>query len=118
MQLKKEQLGFAEFYNRLSRDNGAEGASNSVANPKWLLQKYTRENGLGNTHFYMDDGYAGTNFNRPSFQKMLEGIEMGYITAAIIKDMSHLGRNCLGIGNYTDTFFRNIISTSLLSMIV
>lgn len=72
MQPKKEQeqLGLAALYCRLSRDDGAEGDSNSVANQKRLLQKYAKENGLGNTRFYVDDGYTGTNFNRPSFQKM------------------------------------------------
>ena len=89
----------------LSRDDGAEGDSNSVANQKRLLQKYAKENSLGNTRFYVDDGYTGTNFNRPSFQKMIEDVEMGYVTAVIVKDMSRLGRDYLGVGYYTDTFF-------------
>jgi len=50
------------------------------------LQKYAKENSLGNTRFYVDDGYTGTNFNRPSFQKMIEDVEMGYVTAVIVKD--------------------------------
>lgn len=83
---KKEQLGLTALYCRLSRDDGAEGDSNSVANQKRLLQKYAKENSLGNTRFYVDDGYTGTNFNRPSFQKMIEDIEMGYVTAVIVKD--------------------------------
>ena len=71
MQSKKgqEQLGLAALYCRLSRDDGAEGDSNSVANQKRLLQKYAKENGLGNTRFYVDDGYTGTNFNRPSLDR-------------------------------------------------
>ena len=107
MQSKKEQeqLGLAALYCRLSRDDGAEGDSNSATNQKRLLQKHAKENGLGNTRFYVDDGYSGINFNRPSFQKMLEDIEMGYITAIIVKDMSRLGRDYLGVGYYTDTFF-------------
>ena len=83
---KKEQLGLTALYCRLSRDDGAEGDSNSVANQKRLLQKYAKENNLGNTRFYVDDGYTGTNFNRPSFQKMVEDIEMGYISTVIVKD--------------------------------
>lgn len=83
---KKEQLGLTALYCRLSRDDGAEGDSNSVANQKRLLQKYAKENSLGNTRFYVDDGYTGTNFNRPSFQKMIEDVEMGYVTAVIVKD--------------------------------
>ena len=102
---KKEQLGLTALYCRLSRDDGAEGDSNSVANQKRLLQKYAKENSIGNTRFYVDDGYTGTNFNRPSFQKMIEDVEMGYVTAVIVKDMSRLGRDYLGVGYYTDTFF-------------
>ena len=83
---KKEQLGLTALYCRLSRDDGAEGDSNSVANQKRLLQKYAKENSLGITRFYVDDGYTGTNFNRPSFQKMIEDVEMGYVTAVIVKD--------------------------------
>lgn len=59
---KNEQTGITALYCRLSRDDGAEGDSNSVANQKCLLQKYAKENSLGNTRFYVDDGYTGTNF--------------------------------------------------------
>lgn len=102
---KKEQLGLTALYCRLSRDDGAEGDSNSVANQKRLLQKYAKENSLGNTRFYVDDGYTGTNFNRPSFQKMIEDVEMGYVTAVIVKDMSRLGRDYVTVGQYTDIYF-------------
>ena len=98
------------MYCRLSRDDGAEGDSNSVANQKRMLTKYAKENGFGNTRFYVDDGYTGTNFNRPGFQQMLEDIEMGYVSTIIVKDMSRLGRDYLQVGYYTDTYFpdRNI----------
>lgn len=102
---KKDKIGITALYCRLSRDDGAEGDSNSVAHQKRLLQKYAKENSLGNTRFYVDDGYTGTHFNRPSFQKMIEDVEMGYVTAVIVKDMSRLGRDYLGVGYYTDTFF-------------
>ena len=101
----KEQAGITALYCRLSRDDGTEGDSNSVANQKKLLIKYAKENGFGNTRFYVDDGYTGTNFNRPGFQKLLEDMEMGYISAIIVKDMSRLGRDYLQVGYYTDTFF-------------
>lgn len=58
----KEQAGITALYCRLSRDDGTEGDSNSVANQKKLLIKYAKENGFGNTRFYVDDGYTGTNF--------------------------------------------------------
>ena len=101
----KEQAGITALYCRLSRDDGTEGDSNSVANQKKLLTKYAKENGFGNTRFYVDDGYTGTNFNRPGFQKILEDMEMGYVSAIIVKDMSRLGRDYLQVGYYTDTFF-------------
>ena len=102
---KKEQLGLTALYCRLSRDDGAEGDSNSVANQKRLLQKYAKENSLGNTRFYVDDGYTGTNFNRPSFQKMIEDVEMGYVTAVIVKDMSRFGRDYIVVGDYLEQIF-------------
>ncbi len=101
----KEQAGITALYCRLSRDDGTEGDSNSVANQKKLLTKYAKENGFGNTRFYVDDGYTGTNFNRPGFQKLPEDMEMGYVSAIIVKDMSRLGRDYLQVGYYTDTFF-------------
>jgi site-specific DNA recombinase len=107
---KKENLGITALYCRLSRDDGMEGDSNSVNNQKRLLQKYAKENGFENARYYVDDGYTGTNFNRPGFQKLLEDLEMGYVTAVIVKDMSRLGRDYLQVGYYTDTYFpdRNI----------
>lgn len=107
---KQENIGITALYCRLSRDDGAEGDSNSVANQKRMLTKYAKENGFGNTRFYVDDGYTGTNFNRPGFQQMLEDIEMGYVSTIIVKDMSRLGRDYLQVGYYTDTYFsdRNI----------
>jgi len=107
---KQEQIGITALYCRLSRDDGTEGDSNSVANQKRLLQKYAKENGLGNTRPYVDDGFTGTNFNRPGLQKLLEDIDMGYVSTVIVKDMSRLGRDYLQVGYYTDTYFpdRNI----------
>lgn len=107
MQSKKNQIavGVTALYCRLSRDDGAEGDSNSVANQKRLLQKYARENGFDSMRFYVDDGYTGTNFNRPGFQELLEHIELGYVSTVIVKDMSRLGRDYLQVGYYTDTYF-------------
>ena len=81
-----EPIGITALYCRLSRDDGAEGESNSIANQKKLLSKYAKEHGFTNTKFYVDDGYTGTNFNRPGFQQMLEDMEMGYISTIIVKD--------------------------------
>lgn len=101
----KNQTGITALYCRLSRDDGTANDSNSITNQKKLLQKYAKEQGLGNTRCYVDDGYTGTNFNRPGFQKLLEDIEQGYVTTVIVKDMSRLGRDYLQVGYYTDTYF-------------
>ena len=105
MQPNNTQIGITALYCRLSRDDGQEGDSNSVANQKRMLAKYAKENGLGNTRYYVDDGYTGTNFRRPSFQKLLEDIELGYVSTVIVKDMSRLGRDYLQVGYYTDSYF-------------
>lgn len=72
---------------------------------KKLLSKYAKDHHFPNPKFYVDDGYTGTNFNRPGFQEMIGDIEAGYVTTVIVKDMSRLGRNYLQVGYYTDTFF-------------
>ena len=97
--------GITALYPRLSRDDDMQGDSNSIVNQKKLLSKYAKDHHFGNTKFYVDDGYTGTNFNRPGFQQMLEDIEAGYVTTVIVKDMSRLGRNYLQVGYYTDTYF-------------
>ena len=101
----KNQIGITALYCRLSRDDGVEGDSNSISNQKKMLAKYAKENGFDNVKYYVDDGYTGTNFNRPDFQKMLDDMDMGYISTVIVKDMSRLGRDYLQVGYYTDTYF-------------
>ena len=66
--------------------------------------------GLSNTKYYVDDGYTGTNFNRPGVQAMFDDIDMGYISTVMVKDLSRLGRDYVAVGNYTDSYFpdRNI----------
>ena len=100
-----EQIGITALYCRLSRDDGMDGDSNSVANQKRLLFQKAKELGLSNTKYYVDDGYTGTNFNRPGFQQMLSDIELGYVTAVMVKDLSRLGRDYVSVGNYTDSYF-------------
>ena len=100
-----EKMGITALYCRLSRDDGTEGDSNSIANQKKLLAKYAKEHGFTNTRFYVDDGYTGTNFNRPDFQRMLADMDMGYISTVIVKDSSRFGRNYLEVGQYTDYYF-------------
>ncbi len=101
----KNHHGVTALYTRLSRDDDMQGDSNSIINQKKLLAKYAKDHHFGNTKVYVDDGFTGTNFNRPGFQEMLEDIEAGYVTTVIVKDMSRLGRNYLQVGYYTDTYF-------------
>ena len=98
------------LYCRLSRDDGQDSESNSIANQKKMLSKFANENFLNNSRYYVDDGYTGTNFNRPGFQKLLEDINSGQVSTIIVKDMSRLGRDYLQVGYYTDYYFpdRNI----------
>ena len=102
MQSKKKQdkAGITALYCRLSRDDGVEGDSNSVANQKKLLKRFAKENGLTNTRYYVDDGYTGTNFERPGFQKMIGDIDLVYISTVIVKDLSRLGRRYDMVGYY------------------
>ena len=93
------------LYARLSRDDELAGDSNSIVNQKAILSKYAKENGFKNTLFFVDDGYSGTNFNRPSWNELLERIENGEVSALIVKDMSRLGRDYLRVGLYTDVLF-------------
>lgn len=102
---KTEEMGITALYNRLSRDDGTDSESNSIANQKKLLSQKAKEFGLTNTRYYVDDSYTGTNFNRPAFQQMIEDIEMGYVTTVMVKDLSRLGRDYVSVGNYTDSYF-------------
>lgn len=102
---KKTNIGITALYCRLSRDDGMEGESNSISTQKKMLKQFAKERSLGNTRYYVDDGYTGTNFNRPGFQKMIEDIDLGYISTVIVKDLSRLGRRYDTVGYYTDTYF-------------
>lgn len=92
----------AALYCRLSRDDGNVQESSSIQTQKEILSRYARENGINNTTFYVDDGYSGTNFQRPSFQKMIADIESGKINCVITKDLSRLGRNYLETGVFIE----------------
>lgn len=97
--------GVTALYCRLSRDDGTESESNSISNQRTLLQQKAKEYGLTNTRCYVDDGFTGTNFNRPGFQQMLEDIDLGYVSTVMVKDLSRLGRDYVSVGHYTDIYF-------------
>lgn len=101
----KNQIGITALYCRLSRDDGTESESNSIGNQKKLLLQKAKEMGLTDTKYYVDDGYTGTNFNRPGFQQLIDDIEIGLVSAVMVKDLSRLGRDYVSVGNYTDSYF-------------
>lgn len=92
------------LYARLSRDDEIEGDSNSIVHQKEILSEYARKHGFENTRFYADDGYSGTNFNRPDFQRMMTDVQGGLIKTIIVKDMSRFGRDYIMVGYYTEIF--------------
>ena len=90
---------------RLSHDDELQGDSNSIRNQKAILQKYADDNGFSNAQFFVDDGYSGTNFNRPDWTRLMALVEDGQVGAIIVKDMSRLGRDYLKVGYYTEMIF-------------
>ena len=94
------------LYIRLSReDEDKTHESESISNQKSLLLQYTKENNLKVYDMYIDDGYSGTNFNRPNFNRLIKDIELGKINMVITKDMSRLGRDYIGTGNLIEKYF-------------
>ena len=99
------------IYIRLSReDDGKVMVSESITNQKSLLLQYVKENNLNVYDIYIDDGYSGTNFDRPDFNRLLNDIESGKVNMVITKDMSRLGRDYIGTGNLIEKYFpeRNV----------
>jgi len=96
------------IYIRLSqedKDKKYESDSESVINQKELLKSYVKNNNFNLSGEYVDDGYSGTNFDRPGFQKMLEDIKKKKINCVIVKDLSRFGRDHVMTGYYIETFF-------------
>ena len=93
------------LYCRLSCDDDLQGDSNSIRNQKMLLKQYADEHKLRNVKFYVDDGYSGSNFDRPDFQRMIRDIDEGKVSAVIVKDMSRFGRDHILVGYYTKYYF-------------
>jgi DNA invertase Pin-like site-specific DNA recombinase len=86
------------LYERLSKDDELQGESNSIVNQKKYLEDYAKSRGLRNIRHFSDDGYSGTNFNRPAFNALLEEIKAGNVGTVLVKDMSRFGRNYLQVG--------------------
>ena len=105
-QPQEEAEGITACYERLSQEDKLDGESNSISNQKRILEKYCRDHGYtAIRHYDEDDGYSGTNFNRPGFQRMLADLKAGKIKRVVVKDMSRFGRNYLQVGMYTEMLF-------------
>ena len=93
------------LYGRLSQEDDHAGDSNSIVNQRSYLEKYAADNGFQNPVFMADDGYSGTNFDRPAWQDIVTLIEAGLVRTLIVKDMSRLGREYLKVGELTELYF-------------
>ena len=93
-------------YLRLSSDDGDKIESNSITNQKSIVKLFSkRNNDIKIVDYYIDDGYSGTTFDRPDFQRMINDIKLGKINAIIVKDLSRFGRNYIEVGNYIEQIF-------------
>ena len=93
------------LYIRLSKEDGEKRESESITNQKSLLLQYVKENNLKVYDIYIDDGFSGTNFDRPAFKRLISDIESKKINMVITKDMSRLGRDYIGTGELVEKYF-------------
>ena len=110
LDVQKIKIWSVALYIRLSQEDSDNGEnreeSNSVTSQKTLLNEYINEHkDLIVYDTYVDDGYTGTDFNRPEFQRLLEDMRKGNINCVIVKDLSRLGRNYIEVGNYIEQIF-------------
>lgn len=109
--LLKQQANNKEkvaLYSRLSRDDGLDKESNSIANQREMLKRYAKENKFYVYDEYIDDGFSGTTFNRPALNRMFEDIEAGKVNVVLVKDMSRLGRNNALFMYYVEEVFPDL----------
>ena len=102
---KQTNQKITALYCRISLDDGGDNESMSISNQKLLLKDHAEKLGMFQYEYYVDDGYTGRNFNRPSFRRMIADIEAGKVGCVITKDLSRLGRNYIEAGTYIEIFF-------------
>ena len=95
----------AGLYIRLSKEDENEGPSESVSNQKSLLEEFVRQHRLQVFDTYIDDGWSGTNFDRPAFQRLIADIEAKKVNMVLTKDLSRLGRDYILTGHYMERYF-------------
>ena len=102
---KQKQLNRTALYMRLSRDDEKAGESMSIENQRIMLKKYAEENGGTVVDEYIDDGWSGTDFERPAVKRLLDDAKEGKIDTIVVKDLSRFGRNYIQVGQYIDYIF-------------
>ena len=95
----------AALYMRLSKDDEQFGDSISIETQRSILSHFVKEHGFSVFDEYVDDGWTGTNFDRPNFKRMMDDMESGKINCVIVTDLSILGRNLIEIGYYIENYF-------------
>ena len=95
----------AALYIRLSKEDESEGPSQSVQNQESLLREFVQQHRLSVYDTYIDDGWSGTSFDRPAFQRMIADIEAKKVNMVITKDLSRLGRDYILTGHYMERYF-------------
>ena len=102
-----KNLWRAALYIRLSKEDGDKGESNSVTSQREILKEFLKLHpDITLFDVYIDDGWSGTNFNRPDFMRMMEDIYSGKVNCVIVKDLSRFGRNYTDSGNYLDNVMK------------
>ena len=92
-------------YLRISIEDGIDSESSSIVNQRNIINDYCMQNNINIVKFYCDDGYSGSNYNRPGFIEMIDDLKTGIINSVIVKDISRLGREFLETGNYLFKYF-------------
>ena len=104
---RKNSIKAAGYY-RLSRDDGDKLESDSIANQRTLVTEFAEKNDIHILESYIDDGFSGTNFERPDFMRLMDDIRDGKINCIIVKDLSRLGRNYIEMGKYMTRIFPSL----------
>ena len=105
MNNRQSQEKITAIYCRLSRDDDLAGDSNSIIHQKDMLTRYAHERDFPNVSVYSDDGWSGTNFERPDWKRLISDIEAGKVGIVLVKDLSRVGRDYLRVGFYTEVTF-------------
>ena len=104
-QSKNKYITGTACYCRLSKDDDTDGTSLSIESQRQILSDFCKEHNLNIIDFYCDDGFTGTNFDRPDFKRMMSDVDNGLIDTVVVKDLSRLGRNYIEVGKYIEEIF-------------